>query len=295
MNVSVDVTLPYYGDVELLKRAVRSVQEQTFPDWRLTVVDDGYPDPEPERWFATLGDPRVRYLRNETNLGANRNYRKCLELTTAPLMVMMGADDLMLPQHLTVLTAVFRSHPDACVVHPRVQVIDGRGLPTNPLSDRIKSYYAPTLQHPTVLTGQLWAVSVLRGNWTYFPAMGWRTEAVKAVGFRPGLDVVQDLALLLDLSMAGGTMVYDPRLTFQYRRWASQDSSVRALDGRRFDEERRFFAQEAGALAELGWTRAARVSRWHLSSRLNALSVLPRAVRATGPGAVKSLGRHVVG
>ena len=295
MNVAVDVTLPYYGDVDLMKRAVRSVLDQRFRDWRLTVVDDGYPDPEPARWFAELDDPRVRYLRNETNLGANGNYRKCLELTTAPLMVMMGADDLMLPQHLTVLTAVFESHPDATVVHPAVQVIDEHGSPVVPLGDRIKSFYAPTLAHPTVLAGQEWAVSVLRGNWTYFPSMGWRTAAVQAAGFRPGLDVVQDLALLLDLAVAGGRLVFDPRRTFHYRRWSNQDSSVRALDGRRFDEERRFFAEEARALSELGWTRAARVSRWHLSSRLNAVSLLPRAVRATGWGAVGRLGRHIVG
>ena len=295
MNVAVDVMLPYYGDVDLMKRAVRSVLGQSFTDWRLTVVDDGYPDPEPARWFAELDDPRVRYLRNEANLGANGNYRKCLELTRAPLMLMMGADDVMLPQHLKVVAAVFESYPDATVVHTGVQVIDEHGKPVNPLGDRLKSYYAPTLQHPTVLTGQEWAVSVLRGNWTYFPSMGWRTAAVQAVGFRPGLDVVQDLALLLDLAMAGGSLVFDPRRTFQYRRWSNQDSSVRALDGRRFDEERQFFAQEGVALAELGWTRAARVSRWHVSSRLNALSLLPRAIRATGWGAVGRLGRHVVG
>ena len=294
MNVAVDVTLPYYGDVDLMKRAVRSVLAQSMPGWRLTVVDDGYPDPEPARWFAAMTDPRIRYLRNETNLGANGNYRKCLELTDAPLMLMMGADDVMLPHHLKVLTAVFESHPDASVVHTGVQVIDEHDRPVKPLGDRLKSFYAPTLHHPTVLSGEEWAVSVLRGNWTYFPSMGWRTASVKAVGFRQGWDVVQDLALMLDLALAGGSMVFDPRRTFQYRRWSNQDSSVRALDGRRFDEERRFFSEEAAAMGQRGWRRAARVSRWHLSSRLNALSLLPRAIRATGTRAVPRLGRHVL-
>jgi glycosyltransferase involved in cell wall biosynthesis len=293
-DLTVDVTLPYYGDVGLMKQAVRSVLDQRYEHWRLLVVDDGYPDPEPARWFAGIADPRVTYLRNETNLGANRNYRRCLELATAPVLVLMGADDVMLPDHLLVVSEVYADHPDATVVHTGVQVINEKGKVVRPLGDRLKTFYAPSGPRTTVLAGQEMAVSLLRGNWTYFPSLAWRREAIDAIGFRPGLDVVQDLALLLDLAAAGGTLVFDPRLTFQYRRHTDQDSTVRALDGRRFDEERQFFAQEARGLADRGWTRAARVSRWHLSSRLNALSLLPRAVRTTGWGAAARLGRHVV-
>jgi len=68
MGIAIDVTLPYYGDVGLMKQSVRSVLDQRYPDWRLIVVDDGYPDPEPARWFTAIDDPRVTYLRNPTNL-----------------------------------------------------------------------------------------------------------------------------------------------------------------------------------------------------------------------------------
>jgi hypothetical protein len=46
--------LPYYGDVDLMKLAAQSVMSQQFQDWRLVVVDDGYPSPEPERWFESI-------------------------------------------------------------------------------------------------------------------------------------------------------------------------------------------------------------------------------------------------
>jgi len=295
VTVAIDVTLPYYGDVRLMKMAVCSVLAQSYQNWRLIVVDDGYPDPEPARWFAELDNPRVTYLRNVSNLGANGNYRKCLELITAPLMLMMGADDVMLPDHLRTVTEIFGQHPEATVVHTGVLVIDENGTLVKPLGDRMKTFYAPSGHRRSVLTGERMAVSLLRGNWTYFPSMAWRTDAVRAVRFRSGLDVVQDLALLLDVAMAGGSLVFDPAVTFHYRRHSQQDSSVRALDGRRFDEERDFFAGEAAAFSACGWTRAARVARWHLSSRLNALTLLPRAVRAIGWKAVPRLWRHVVG
>jgi len=295
MGIAIDVTLPYYGDVGLMKQSVRSVLDQRYPDWRLIVVDDGYPDPEPARWFTAIDDPRVTYLRNPTNLGANGNYRRCLELARAPLVLVMGADDVMLPNHLQLAAELFESHPHATVVHTGVLVIDENDQVVRPLGDRLKSFYAPSGQQSTTLDGEDMAVSLLRGNWTYFSSLAWRTEAIREIGFRTGLDVVQDLALLLDVAMAGGALVFDPRVTFQYRRHTDQDSTVRALDGRRFDEEREFFAEEAREFATLGWKRAARVSRWHLSSRLNALSLLPRAVRATGWEAIGRLGRHVVG
>ena len=294
MSITVDVTLPYYGDVDLMKQAVRSVLTQTHQDWRLIVVDDGYPDPEPARWFAELTDPRVQYLQNPINLGANGNYRRCLELAEAPLMLVMGADDVMLPDHLEVAAQIVRSHPEATVIHTGVVVIDESGRLIRPLGDRLKSFYAPSGSATTTLSGEDLAVSLLRGNWTYFPSLVWRTETIRGIGFRPGLDVVQDLALLLDVATSGGSLVFDPQVTFRYRRHTDQDSTVRALDGRRFDEEREFFAREAAGFAERGWRRAARVSRWHLSSRLNALSLLPRALRATGWGAVRRLGKHVV-
>lgn len=294
MSVAFDVMLPYYGDVDLMKQAVRSVLAQTHDDWHLTVVDDGFPDPEPARWFAEMDDARVTYLRNEVNLGANGNYRKCLDMVQAPHMVMMGADDVMLPDHLSVLAASFASCPTATVVHPGVEVIDEDGRPVRPVVDRMKRAYAPRGDRCTVLAGEEWATSVLRANWTYFPAMGWRTEAVRSVGFRTGLDVVQDLALMLDLAMQGGSMVVEPSPTFLYRRWSSQDSSVRALDGSRFDEERRFFLEESATMRLHGWPRAARVARWHVSSRANALTRVPRATRLRGVGAAVRLGRHVL-
>ena len=65
--MTVDILFPYYGDVELMKQAVRSVIGQSNPDWRLIVVDDGYPDESIPGWFASLNDERITYMRNEKN------------------------------------------------------------------------------------------------------------------------------------------------------------------------------------------------------------------------------------
>ncbi|CEH05750.1 Protein of unknown function [Propionibacterium freudenreichii] len=91
--------------------------------------------------------------------------------------------------------------------------------------------------------------------------------------------------------MRGGSLLVDSQLAFMYRRHSSSDSSVRALSGTRFDEERRFFENMAAEMAAKGWDRAARVARLHLSSRSHAATLLPGALRnGNREGSVTSVG-----
>lgn len=293
MSRVIDIMLPYYGDVDLMKAAVESVLGQTDPGWRLIVIDDGYPDPEPARWFAELTDPRVTYQRNQTNLGANGNYRKAVELVESDWFVMMGADDLMQPDYIRVVSQAI-DNLRADIVQPGVAVIDENGRRVLPLADRLKKLLSISPSAGgTVLEGEPVVASLLRANWAYFPSLAWRTEVVRRVGFRNGLDVVQDLALILDILADGGSLAVLPDEIFLYRRHSASDSSVRALDGRRFAEERRFFSGEAQRFADRGWRRAARAGRWRITSRLNAASLIPKAM--TKGGSPKALARHLFG
>jgi glycosyltransferase involved in cell wall biosynthesis len=291
---AIDVMLPYYGDVDLMKLAAQSVMSQQYREWRLIVIDDGYPSPEPARWFGSIEDTRVIYRKNDKNLGANGNYRRALELVEAPIVVIMGADDIMLPNYLQVVASAFEAHPDASVVQPGVQVIDEAGRVSNPLVDRVKKVYAPRTKERMVLRGERMATSLVRADWAYFPSLAWRTDVITRIGFTEGLDVVQDLALLLDVAAEDGFMVVDPTLTFLYRRHSASDSSVRALDGRRFDEERAFFYAQAARFRELGWSSAARAASLHTTSRLNAGTVLLRALAARKTESVPRLLHHVI-
>jgi len=292
--MTVDVMLPYYGDVDQMKLAAQSVLSQHYQDWRLVVIDDGYPDPEPARWFASIVDSRVTYQRNQKNLGANGNYRKALGLVESPYVVIMGADDVMLPNYLDVVVGAFEAYPTADVVQPGVQVIDEKGIACTPLVDAVKKVYAPKTSERIELKGEAMATSLVRADWAYFPSLAWRSETVTRIGFTEGLDVVQDLALLLDIAAENGSMVVDPVLAFLYRRHSASDSSVRALDGRRFDEERRFFTMQAERFAGLGWTRAAQAARFHTTSRLNAASMVLKSVLKGRVDSLPRLMKHIV-
>lgn len=290
----VDVLFPYYGDVSLMKEAVQSVLSQSYRDFRLIVVDDGYPDSSIPGWFASLEDDRVTYERNEVNLGANGNYMKCLGKSTNDLLTVMGADDVMLPNHLTWLVERAEQFPEATIFQPGCFVIDQNGAPSNTMVERAKDHYRPGGTGPRLLSGEDAAVSLLRGDWLYFPSLGWRRETIQRIGFRAEYGVVQDLCLVLDILMQGGSLLLDDRATFCYRRHIGSDSSWRALEGTRFDEERDLFQTMAREMKELGWNRAARVARLRVSSRAHAATLLPRAAAKGKWNGVRNLSRHVV-
>jgi glycosyltransferase involved in cell wall biosynthesis len=294
---TVDVMLPHYGRLDLVQDTVRSVLAQDDPNWRLTVVDDSgeSADDALAEWCAGLGDERVRYHRNPHNLGINRNFQQCVDMVEHDLAVLIGCDDLMLPGYVGTVRGAHAAHPEVAIIQPGVEVVDAAGVPARTLVDLGKRVYAPRVSEPTVLAGQELAVSLLRGNWLYFPSICWRSEPLRRAGFREGLDVVQDLALVLDLVLDGESLLIEPTTCFRYRRHDASVSSAHAADGRRFAEERAFFVESADRMAARGWPRAARAARRHLSSRLNALSRLPAAARNSGLGGVRTLARHAFG
>ncbi|HWE88450.1 MAG TPA: glycosyltransferase family 2 protein [Pseudonocardiaceae bacterium] len=303
-DVTVDVLMPYYGDPELLRAAVRSVLAQHDPHWRLTVVDDGSVDLSD--WFAGLADKtngRVRYLRNPHNLGVTGNFNRCLELVEHELVVLMGCDDLLLPDYVGTVRRAHDAAPEAGIIQPGVVLIDGAGNPVWTLVDAAKRWiYAPRKRRHQkhgyqkrgwlMLDGEDLAASLLRGDWLYFPSLCWTSAAITSVRFREDLRVIQDLALLIELVVGGQRLLVDDTVCFQYRRHVDSTSSATALAGSRFTEAERYFLETAESMRAHGWRRAARVARRHLSSRLFALTLLPGALRAPDLAAAGTLARH---
>ncbi len=290
--MTIDIMMPFWGDVSLLETAVQSVLAQTDPRWRLVVIDDRYPGDRHTRYLAGIDDPRLEVVVNEVNLGVARNFQRAVDLTRADHAVIMGCDDVLLPDYVERMRSLVAQHPDGSYFQPGVRVIDDAGQATLPLADRVKRWYRPSARSVVTLSGEDLAVSLLRGNWTYFPSICWSSEVLRRIGFRREFAVVLDLAMQFEIATSGGSLVVDPRETFEYRRHRQSVSSVKAVDGSRFEEERHFFAEAAARSRELGWDRAQRVARHHFSSRLNALTQLAAAAMARDGRGVNELIRH---
>lgn len=265
--MSIHFVVPYYLDPRFLIELVDSVREQTSDQWRLTIVDDRYPDTTAEEYVLGLGDPRIEYVRNERNLGATGNVCKCMTLGKEEYLVVMGADDALEPRYVEVVLDAFKRYPDAVMVHPGVIVVDGESRPTDSLADKIKRVAARSAWKERELDGPAAAQSLMNGNWLYVPAMAFRNDAVPRITRLGEFGSIADLAWSIDMLIGGGTLALDPTPVFRYRRHAASHSSIGAHSERRFEEEQRYYAAAAKQLNAAGWHKAARAARLHLLCR----------------------------
>lgn len=290
--MTLEIFVPFWGDPSLLYATVDSVIAQRDGDWRLTVIDDCYPDKSVAGHIEGIHDERIAYVRNEINLGITENYREAIRRATTEYIVILGCDDLLHPDYLTVIRRTIAAVPHADVIQPGVVVIDEHGRVIAPLVDKVKQGVLAPRGHDgiAVLTGQGMATSLIRGDWLYWPSLAFRTDTLKRIDFRDGLPIIQDLALLMDIAFEGGTLAYNPTTVFSYRRHGGSASQKTLLDGRRFRDERTYYAQARGLAISHGWRRTAITARIRLMSRLHGVAEIPGVLRhGTAPGIQSTL------
>ncbi|SNS93842.1 Glycosyltransferase involved in cell wall bisynthesis [Sphingomonas laterariae] len=113
---AVSLALPVFNGGDYLDETIRSIQEQTFGDFELTVTDnassDGTPDIVAER---AAGDRRIRLVRNLVNIGAAANYNLGFTHATGTYFKWCAHDDRLSPNFLDACVRVLRSHADTAL------------------------------------------------------------------------------------------------------------------------------------------------------------------------------------
>jgi glycosyltransferase involved in cell wall biosynthesis len=124
----VNIALPVFNGERFLAEAIESILHQTYEDFRLILCDNASTDGTGEicRHYAGIDD-RVRYLRNDQNLGAAPNFNRAFDLANAEYFKWHACDDLLAPNFLDVAVSVLDSHKDAVLFQSRVRHIDGAG------------------------------------------------------------------------------------------------------------------------------------------------------------------------
>lgn len=266
----VHFVVPYYLEPRYLFELIESVRSQTRDEWQLTIVDDQYPGTAAEDYIRALNDPRIFYVRNEKNLGATANSRKVMGMGELEVTMGLGADDALEPNYVDVVLAAFEKHPDAIMVHPRVNVVDSDGNPTDSLTDKVKRLASRSAWKRGELDPETALRSLMRGNWLYCPAISFRTDAMSRAHLDRDFASISDLAWVVDMLLGGGTMVVEPTAAMRYRRHPGSHSSINAKSTRRFDEEQRYYAYASKLLQQHGMKRAARMALLHPLCRLHA-------------------------
>ncbi len=122
--------MPTYGVRDHIASAVSDVRGQTCGDWELIVVDDCTPDDSIERAReAASGDPRVRFLSHERNLGISGARNTGIEAARGAYIFFPDPDDRFEPAMLEHIEAALERHerPDVVVFGHMQRYFDGDG------------------------------------------------------------------------------------------------------------------------------------------------------------------------
>ena len=146
MFSKVSIGIPAYKP-EFLEEAIASVLAQTFEDWELIVVDDCSPG-DIQGVVSKFTDPRIRYYRNEKNLGAedpSYNWDKCVSYAQGEYFCLLCDDDLYHPTFLEEMLKLTDQFPDCNVFRARGQRMDANGnllskYPSSPLWESCEDY-----------------------------------------------------------------------------------------------------------------------------------------------------------
>ncbi len=112
---SVRVFVPTCRRPQLLPRALRSLLAQTHTSWICEVHNDDPTDSSPGELVRQLGDPRIRLVTHERNLGAVATFNLFYRATPEPYYALLEDDNWWDPRFLTAMIAALVGFPTAVV------------------------------------------------------------------------------------------------------------------------------------------------------------------------------------
>ena len=126
MSPKVSVLVPVYNASPFLRATIRSVLNQTFTDFELILINDCSKD-DSEKVISEFKDKRIRYYKNDCNLGISPTRNKLMDLAKGEYLAVLDNDDIMKPNRLYKQVAFLDHHPDISAVGSYFELFDSIG------------------------------------------------------------------------------------------------------------------------------------------------------------------------
>lgn len=230
-EVKVSICIPVYNGGKFLRQCLDTCLQQSFSDYEIVICDDGSTDDSIAILESYAKDKRVRFFKNDKNLGLVGNWNKCLEMAKGEWIKFVFQDDYITSDCLE----KFVDAVDAdtmLLVSKRYFV-----LPKN-ATDQEKGYYSDevrTLENTGHYKGNLFSAKQISEiaaqnicmNFIGEPSLSFfRKSVVKEIGtFNAHLKQICDLEFLLRIASKYG-LKYLPQQLCAFRVHADSTTST---------------------------------------------------------------------
>jgi glycosyltransferase involved in cell wall biosynthesis len=176
---TVSFVVPCYNLAHFLPECVNSILSQTYANLEVLIMDDCSPDNTPQI-AASFQDERVRYIRNDPNLGHLRNYNKGIALSRGKYVWLISADDYLRKPYITEkYVNLLDTHPNVgYVICPGLGVLDG-------VETRVLGAYRSGGHRDRIMRGHDFLKKLLHSNAVLTPSAMVRRECYEKISFFP--------------------------------------------------------------------------------------------------------------
>jgi glycosyltransferase involved in cell wall biosynthesis len=139
----ISVLMPVYNTKEeYLREAIESILNQTYMDFEFIIVNDGSIN-NAENVILSYKDKRVRYYKNDTNLGLPETRNILISLAKGEYVAIMDSDDISFPERFAKQVDYLDAHQDVSLVSANTENF--------PINNAVK--YPENVDYFTILKG----------------------------------------------------------------------------------------------------------------------------------------------
>jgi glycosyltransferase involved in cell wall biosynthesis len=218
---SVDVIVPCYCYGHFLRECVESVLTQSYSRVRVLIIDDASTDGSAEMAHRLAQeDKRVTVLTHSINRGHILTYNEGIEWSAGEYLLLLSADDYLLPDALQRAVHVFESHPEVGMVMGKaIELSDGHKPPKSNADG-----YPTQVPKYRIMSGRQFIEFSGSRNRVPTPTAVVRAKLQKQLGgYRPELPHTGDMEMWLRFAANGSIGILDAYQAV-YRRHSSNMS-----------------------------------------------------------------------
>lgn len=130
MTPLVSVLLPTFERPLYLNQALISALSQTYPHIEIIICDnsrDNATEHVVNSYLTSTNGSRIKYVRNETNIGPIANQHKCFQLASGEYVNYLMDDDLFHPRKIELMVPYLITNRNVGLVTSRRQIINDSG------------------------------------------------------------------------------------------------------------------------------------------------------------------------
>jgi glycosyltransferase involved in cell wall biosynthesis len=201
MTLKVTIGLPTYNRANrFLVPALECALAQDWDNLEIIVSDNCSTDNTSEI-VSSYDDPRLRYVRQKENIGANNNFNFCVQEAQGTYFLLFPDDDIIDPDFVSSCMAAAAGITDYGVIRTGTRLIDADGKLIRDIPNR-----AAGLDYNAFFRG--W----MKGGFTsYVCSTLFNTQMLKGIGgFQSHNGLFQDLMALAKLIARGGHCDVEP-------------------------------------------------------------------------------------